>query len=69
MSVVLPPITATEFVGGRYQLGKEVRPEVVAHRPDYVAQVILRALRTGEEHIDIPHGAEQRQFTVVPTAD
>jgi hypothetical protein len=28
--------------------------------------VILRALRTGEERIDIPHGPEQAELTVVP---
>jgi short-subunit dehydrogenase len=59
VSLVLPSITATEFGGGRYQPGHEVRPGMVAHSPGYVAQVILRALRTGEERIDIPHGAEQ----------
>lgn len=66
VSLVLPSITATEFGGGRYQLGQQARPGMVAHSPEYVAQVILRALRTGEECIDIPHGAEQPQLTTAP---
>lgn len=66
VSLVLPSITGTEFGGGRYQVGKEARPGMVAHRPEYVAQVIVRALRTGEERIDIPHGAEQPELTTVP---
>ena len=32
---------------------------MVAHSPDYVAGVVLRLLRTGEESFDIPHGPEQ----------
>jgi len=59
VSLVLPSITATEFGGGRYQAGAEVRPGMVAHSAEYVAGVILRALRTGEERIDIPHGPER----------
>jgi NADP-dependent 3-hydroxy acid dehydrogenase YdfG len=66
VSLVLPSITGTEFGGGRYKVGHEARPGMVAHRPEYVAQVILRALRTGEERIDIPHGAEQPELTAVP---
>jgi hypothetical protein len=41
---------------------------MVAHDPEYVAQVIVRALRTGEERIDIPHGAQQPQLTTVPSS-
>ena len=67
VSLVLPSITATEFGGSRYQPGQQARPGMVAHSPEYVAQVILRALRTGEERIDIPHGAEQPQLTTVPS--
>jgi NADP-dependent 3-hydroxy acid dehydrogenase YdfG len=59
VSVVLPSITATEFAGGRFKLGVEMRPGLIAHSPEYVGRVILRALRTGEERIDIPHGPEQ----------
>jgi short-subunit dehydrogenase len=62
VSVVLPSITATEFAGGRFQLGAEPFPGAVVHSPDYVGRVILRALRTGEERIDIPHGPEQPDF-------
>jgi short-subunit dehydrogenase len=67
VSLVLPSITATEFGGGRYQPDQQARPGMIAHSPEYVAQVILRALRTGEERIDIPHGAEQPQLTTVPS--
>lgn len=66
VSLVLPSITATEFGGGRFLPGRETRPGMVAHSPDYVAKVILRALRTGEERIDIPHGEEQAEITTLP---
>ncbi len=66
VSLVLPSITATEFGGGRYRPGQELRPGTVAHSPEYVAGVILRALRTGEERIDIPHGAEHPELTANP---
>ncbi|MGH3631670.1 MAG: SDR family NAD(P)-dependent oxidoreductase [Sciscionella sp.] len=67
VSLVLPSITATEFGGGRYQPGHHVRPGMIAHSPDYVAQIILRVLRTGEERLDIPHGTEQPHLTTMPT--
>jgi NADP-dependent 3-hydroxy acid dehydrogenase YdfG len=67
VSLVLPSITATEFGGGRYQPGARMRPGIVAHSPDYVARVVLRALRTGEERLDIPHGPEQPELTTIPT--
>ncbi len=66
VSVVLPSITATEFAGSRFKLGVEMRPGMIAHSPEYVGRVILRALRTGEERIDIPHGPEQPGFAEVP---
>lgn len=66
MSLVLPSLTATGFGGGRYQPGQQLRPGMIAHSPEYVAQVIVRALCTGEECIDIPHGAEQPELTAVP---
>jgi len=65
VSLVLPSITATEFGGGRYRAGVEIRPGMVPHSPEYVAGVIVRALRTGEERIDIPHGAERPELTAV----
>jgi NAD(P)-dependent dehydrogenase (short-subunit alcohol dehydrogenase family) len=68
VSLVLPSITATEFAGGRWLSGQQPRPGMIAHSPDYVGRVILRALRTGEERIDIPHGAEQAGFADVPAA-
>jgi NADP-dependent 3-hydroxy acid dehydrogenase YdfG len=65
VSLVLPSITATEFAGGRFQSGPPPRPGMIAHSPQYVGGVILRALRTGEERIDIPHGPEQPELTAV----
>jgi NADP-dependent 3-hydroxy acid dehydrogenase YdfG len=59
VSVVLPSITATHFRGGHYKLGDEPFPGIVTHRPEYPARAIVRALRTGEEAIDVPHGPEQ----------
>jgi short-subunit dehydrogenase len=66
VSLVVPSITATEFGGGRFQPGQQLRPGMIAHSAEYVAGVILRAMRTGEESIDIPHGAEQPALTAVP---
>jgi NADP-dependent 3-hydroxy acid dehydrogenase YdfG len=68
VSLVLPSITATEFGGGRYQPGQEARPGIVAHSPEYVGRVIVRALRTGEERIDIPHGPEQSELETIPAS-
>jgi short-subunit dehydrogenase len=62
VSLVVPSITATEFGNGRLRPGQELRPGMIAHSAEYVAAVILRALRTGEECIDIPHGPEQPEL-------
>ncbi len=63
VSLVLPSITATEFGDGMFLDRDVVRPGgMVPHSPEYVGRVILRALRTGEERIDIPHGPEQPDF-------
>jgi len=66
VSLVVPFITATEFAGGRFKPGEEVWPGVTPHSAGYVGQVILRALRTGEERIDIEPGPERAGLTVVP---
>jgi NADP-dependent 3-hydroxy acid dehydrogenase YdfG len=66
VSLVLPSITATEFAGGRFQPGQQLRAGMVAHSPGYVGSVILRALRTGEERIDIPPGPEQPELAQIP---
>jgi NAD(P)-dependent dehydrogenase (short-subunit alcohol dehydrogenase family) len=66
VSTVLPSLTATEFGGGIYQLGTEPFPGFVVHSTEYVAGVVLRALRTGEDRIDIPHGPEQPEVARVP---
>jgi len=69
VGLVLPSITATEFADGRFLNGQQhVRPGMVVHSPEYVAGFILRALSTGEERIDIPHGAEQPEAARVPSA-
>ncbi|WP_305785975.1 SDR family NAD(P)-dependent oxidoreductase [Symbioplanes lichenis] len=63
VTLLLPSITATEFGGGMFQDRTVVRPGgLIPHSPEYVARVILRALRTGEPRIDIPHGPEQPDF-------
>ena len=59
VSLLLPSITATEFGDGMFTLGTSPRPGMVVHSPDYVARMVLRLLRTGEESFDIPHGPEQ----------
>jgi hypothetical protein len=38
----------------------------VADRPEYVASVVLRLLRTGEDTFDIPHGPEQPGIARIP---
>jgi NAD(P)-dependent dehydrogenase (short-subunit alcohol dehydrogenase family) len=64
VSLVLPSITATEFRGGAYFPGAPaLRPGMVPHTAEYVGRVILRALRTGEPRIDIPHGPERPELT------
>ena len=68
VSLVLPSITATEFGRGSFRAGQTPRPGMVAHGADYVGRVILRALRTGEDRIDIPHGPEQDELVQLPTA-
>jgi short-subunit dehydrogenase len=60
VSLLLPSITATEFGDGRFTLGATPRPGMVVHSPDYVADLVLRLLRTGEESFDIPHGPNAR---------
>lgn len=59
VSIVLPSITATDFGGGLYTLGEESWPGLVTHSASYPARAIIRALRTGEEAIDVPHGPER----------
>jgi len=66
VSLLLPSITATEFNGGRFKTGALPRPGMVAHSPDYVAGVVLRLLRTGEDTFDIPHGPEQPGLADLP---
>lgn len=64
VSLVLPFVTATEFGGGR--LSGNPRPGMAVHSADYVARVVVRALRTGEERLDIMPGPEQEELTRVP---
>jgi NADP-dependent 3-hydroxy acid dehydrogenase YdfG len=64
VSLVVPFITATEFAGGRFLPGRASRPGPTPHSPEYVGKVILRALRTGEERLDIQPGPEQPELTV-----
>lgn len=66
VSTVLPSLTATEFGGGMYKLGDEIIPGFSVQSADYVGRIVVRALRTGEEFIDIPHGAEQPELADAP---
>jgi NADP-dependent 3-hydroxy acid dehydrogenase YdfG len=66
VSLLLPSVTATEFGDGMFTLGTSPRPGMVVHSPDYVAGVVLRLLRTGEESFDVPHGPEQPDLARVP---
>jgi short-subunit dehydrogenase len=59
VSLLLPSITATEFGDSMFTLGASPRAGMVVHSPDYVAGVVLRLLRTGEESFDMPHGPER----------
>jgi NAD(P)-dependent dehydrogenase (short-subunit alcohol dehydrogenase family) len=68
VSLVVPSITATEFAGGRFLPGGQLPPGMVAHTPEYVGRIILRALRTGEPCIDIPHGPEQPGLAGIPAS-
>jgi short-subunit dehydrogenase len=68
VSLVLPSLTATEFGGGRYKLGDEVIPGFLVQSADYVGRIVLRALRTGEEAVDIPHGAQRPELAEVPAS-
>lgn len=66
VSLLLPSITATEFGNSLFQLGVAPRPGMVTHHPEYVAGVVLRLLRTGEDTVDIPHGPERPDIARVP---
>jgi NADP-dependent 3-hydroxy acid dehydrogenase YdfG len=66
VSLVVPSITATEFAGGRFLRGGPTPPGMVPHSARYVGQIIVRALRTGEASIDIPHGPEQPGLAGIP---
>jgi NADP-dependent 3-hydroxy acid dehydrogenase YdfG len=66
VSLLVPSVTATEFGGGMFKLGASPRPGMVVQSPGYVAGVVLRLLRTGEESFDIPHGPEQPGLADVP---
>jgi short-subunit dehydrogenase len=67
VSLLLPSATATEFGNGMFTLGASPRPGQVVHSPDYVAALVLRLLRTGEESFDIPQGPEQPNLARVPS--
>src|ERR1700753_2964369 len=66
VSLVVPSVTATEFGGGMFKLGASPRPGQVVQSPDYVAGVILRLLRTGEESFDMPHAPAQPGLADLP---
>src|SRR5215212_4412742 len=59
VSVVYPSVTATEFHdrlrAGAVRVGGS---GLTPHSPRYVAKAIVRAIRTGEAEIVVPHGPE-----------
>jgi NAD(P)-dependent dehydrogenase (short-subunit alcohol dehydrogenase family) len=64
VSLVSPSITATELAGRQFTPGQELAPGLVVHSAEYVGRVVLRALRTGEERIEIPHGPERPELWI-----
>ena len=67
VSLVYPSVTATEFhdklrAGAMRAGGSALTP----HSPHYVAKAIIRAIRTGEAEIVIPHGPERSEEMEVP---
>lgn len=62
VSLVVPSITATEFVGGRFRDTAHLPPGLTVHSPQYVGRVTLRALDTGAARIDVPPGPGQPDF-------
>lgn len=67
VSLVVPFITATEFGDGVFQ-GPQADGRT-PHSPEFVAAVILRALRTGEERLDLQPGPEDWSLAEPPGAD
>lgn len=67
VSIVLPSITATDFLGGRYALGEESWPGLITHSADYPARAILWALYTGVDEVVVPHGVEQPGLFRLPS--
>lgn len=66
VSLLLPSMTATEFGNETFKLGVEIRPGVLPQTPEYVAAVLLRTLRSGEERVDIVPGPEDPAMAEVP---
>ncbi|HKS98106.1 MAG TPA: SDR family NAD(P)-dependent oxidoreductase [Rugosimonospora sp.] len=62
VSLVVPSITATEFVGGRFRDTAHLPSGLTVHSPQYVGRVTLRALDTGAARIDVPPGPGQPDF-------
>ncbi|WP_432989910.1 SDR family oxidoreductase [Dactylosporangium sp. CA-233914] len=63
VTLLHPTMTATEFGEGMFADRTAARPGgFVPQTAEYAGRVVLRALRTGEARIDIPHGPEQPDF-------
>ncbi len=58
VALIVPFITATEFAGGMFQGPGAPSGDRTPHSPEFVAAVIVRMLRTGEERIDLLPGPE-----------
>ena len=66
VSLIVPFITATEFGGGMFSGPDAPTGDRTPHSPEYVAAVILRLLRTGEERIDLMPGPEDWSLAQLP---
>lgn len=62
VSLVRPSVTASEFHEKLRAGARRAGASMTPHSSDYVARVIVRALRTGEAEIDIPHGPEREDL-------
>ncbi|MGT2425021.1 SDR family oxidoreductase [Amnibacterium kyonggiense] len=66
VSLIVPFITATEFGDGMFSGSNAPTGDRTPHSPEFVAAVILRLLRTGEERIDLLPGPEDWSLAQLP---
>jgi NADP-dependent 3-hydroxy acid dehydrogenase YdfG len=66
VSLIVPFITATEFGDGMFSGPDAPTGDRKPHSAEFVAAVILRLLRTGDERIDLMPGPEDWSLAEVP---